>query len=107
MRRTLTGLAATLALAGSVTAGIAGAAHASPRSLSGTSFDRAVHEVDETMDWCNGMGCAEHQHTRATLFITYTYVEDEDGNLVARPTGAHISGTTRTWTDLKLAGFHA
>lgn len=84
-----------------------GTAHASPGPLTGDTIDKAVHEVDETQDWCNGMGCAEHQHTKATLFIRYTYVEDADGNIVAKPTEAFIKGETRTWTDLKLAGFHA
>jgi hypothetical protein len=84
-----------------------GVAQASAPSLAGKTLDKVVNQVDETKDWCNGMGCAEHQRTIAALHIEYTYVEDDDGNISAKATRAYISGETTTWTDLKLAGFHA
>ncbi len=84
----------------------AGVARSAPRGLSGT-YENVVSSVDETQDWCNGMGCAEHQHTHARLLIRYQYVEDDDGNVSANAISARVEGETRTWTDLKLAGFHA
>lgn len=100
--RAVTGLGVAALMATGMNVGTAQA-----RTTGTGSFEKVVNEVDERQDWCNGMGCAEHQHTNAKLVIVYTSDEDEDGNVTAKPTSAHLKGRTRTWTDLVLAGFHA
>jgi hypothetical protein len=104
--RSATTLGAVLLLTAGL--GTTGAqATAGQARMAGDSYELVVNQVAETQDWCNGAGCAEHQSTVAKLYIKYTYVEDADGNLISKPIRAHIAGSTRTWTDLLLAGFHA